>query len=261
MTSEFISKASQTCGVATVVLTVLAAVAGFGAWYFAAKEADWKDGELKRFQSESRERAALLEKEAAEARLELARIDPAKVPVRSVRVDIFVFATGPFLDDHLKEMPQSVLGSKLFLLSRSKTLCELQCVKFTPAISRSSDNTVKPPVVLEGWSFAMTFEWPSPSWDDADGRRLLNWLEERNASTADLDNEIEAVSLCMPCSRGEGGIYNGSCIMTLNGNIRRDFKFPSTYGADFIHCTSSGAPARFDKGQPPVVSGFIPLGR
>ena len=53
MDLDFLNKAASLSTVATVVLTVLAALTGVAAWYFGGKASDAKDAELERFKAES----------------------------------------------------------------------------------------------------------------------------------------------------------------------------------------------------------------
>jgi hypothetical protein len=63
-------------------------------------EANTKAAEANKGAADANERAAILDKKAAEARLELAKIDPVNLPRRSIRADIFLVVRADFLDWH-----------------------------------------------------------------------------------------------------------------------------------------------------------------
>ena len=54
---------------------------------------------------ETRERTAELEKEAADARLELARIDPINLPIKSLKADVSIVASGKFFEKSFSPPP------------------------------------------------------------------------------------------------------------------------------------------------------------
>jgi hypothetical protein len=101
MSESFLQNASSWTGNAAILLTALAAIAGIFAWVFSSRLSEIKDAALKKFREESKlsissadrraaeaneraalanQRAGILEKVAAEARLELGQISERQHP-------------------------------------------------------------------------------------------------------------------------------------------------------------------------------------
>lgn len=222
MTDSFVAHASD-------LTAMIGICVGLAAWWFAREDAARSSAELERYKVDSLARTAKLENETAQAKLELARIDPKNVPIRSIKADLFVFASGDFLEQHLKEMPSMGLGDSLSLNSEGKYLALLHCTKVTTvaatSTSRADDGTE---IRVEGWTFTMSFEWPSPNWVDSIDD-FKNWIDRNNASTSDLDRTMDSCVFSLPGAKGSGKIINGSLILIINGHIRREIELPASF--------------------------------
>ncbi len=174
------------------------------------------------------ERAAKLEKDAAEARLELAKLDPLNLPIKSVTAEVFLMVRGDF---HDWPFPNEMLKTSVHvsLCSKEIALVMLRCVaceSFPIMTSPAEPNATQ--ANLDGRFFSMSFAWPSSDWIDAQDFKY--WIDLNNASTSMLDTEMVAAVISIPPLKSESAeVLQSSCVVTINGSIRRKFAVPKSF--------------------------------
>lgn len=246
---------SSFIGSFAVWLAALAALFGIFAWHLSQKASSKKDEVLEKFKIESaarmseanaksaeankiaeqtRKRAATLEKEAAQLKLELAKVDPINLAIHSITADVLLIISGKFDAEALKILHLSTSGAGALLIQSSdgKVLVGLGCVKFEGwPYSILSGETKKGS--LAPYKLSMKYMWPGDNILESNvgndglpsGKKYR--LDREKVSTEMLDKEMTQAMLTLPMDGSEAGtIVYGSCVVTINGNIRRSFDFP-----------------------------------
>jgi hypothetical protein len=187
--------------------------------------------------AQTNERAAKLEKDAADARLELAKIDPVNLPIRSIRADIFLIVRGEFFDWHFDTGPVLKGGARsvnVSLVGKAGALVELQCNEFE-SFPADTGNKGK----IDGRTFSMSLAWPTSDWFGAQDV-FKYWIDRNNASTAMLDKELMGVLISLPPTKENpekpAEILQPKCVVTINGSIRRNFSVPKSSVTYNIFC-------------------------
>lgn len=215
-------------------LTFLAVGVGVLAWWFAREDASRKSDALDKYKSDSAERTAALQNETALARLELAKIDPLNLPIRSMSAQVFIVVRGKFFENQFTELGGISVGkmsSSVSLYDREGALVTLRCSAFEsmPAFT-GHDTKISEP---DGRTFSMSFVWPSSEWIDAQ-TVYKYWVERANASTAMLDKVMVAADIATLGSETDMEIITSSFVVTINGSIQRKFTVPKTAKAGGI---------------------------
>jgi len=185
--------------------------------------------------AETKERTAKLEKEAAYARLELAKIAPLNLPVTSIKADVFLLVRGDFFEWYFnKDDPVLKGGARsvsVSLAGKEIALAILQCSEFE-SIPANTGILEK----IDGRTFSMSFAWPIGDWFAA--QPIKYWIERENASTAMLDKELIGAVIPLPPLKAEKPceILQSSFFITINGSIRRDFSVPKSSATSNIFC-------------------------
>jgi hypothetical protein len=211
--AEWWSNWSDWLGIAAIIGGgILFVVTAFG-WGFS-----WKAGKLKD------EIVARLNERTAQARLELAKIDPMNVPIRSLTAEVFLIIRGEWYDWYFTDSPLSVSkkSADVSIYSKTGALVTMRCTAFESFqyLAKVSEDESK----VVGRTFSMSFVWPSSDWMDAQSNPLFrNWVERNNASTAMLDKESIAAGISIPPTKGDMEIEMASCVVTINGSIQRRF--------------------------------------
>jgi|SRR6266480_820564 len=181
-------------------------------------EANTKAAEANKAAADANERAVILDKKAAEARLELAKIDPLNLPIRSIRADIFLIVRGEFFDWHFDTGPVlkgGASGVNVSINGKDGALVRLQCNEFESIPAATTPNKGD----IDGRTFSMSFVWPT---------------------TAMLDKELVGVLISLPPTKDDpekpADILQSSCVVTINGSIRRNFSVPKSSMTYNIFC-------------------------
>ena len=185
---------------------------------------------------------AKLEKDTADARLELAKIDPLNLPIRSIRADIFLMVRADFLDwlfDKAFEPAVKGGASSVSVTIDGKgglPLVKLQCEKFESILWFTTPDKGEP----DGRTFSMSFVWPTTDALEVITRDMFRyWIDRNNASTAMLDKELGRVFISLPPTKElhkPAEILQSSCVVTINGSIRRNFSVPKSSVTYNIFC-------------------------
>ena len=233
MATAFLESASYWTGIAAVVLTGLAAIAGALTWYFTARLSDQKDKDFRTFKKASeteiaraKEHTAKLENDAAQARLELARIDPINLPIKSIKAEIFLIVRGKFFDWYFTNPDTGKESSSVSIYDKEGAVVTLRCTAFKSFEYLGSGGGSK----AIGRTFSMSFAWPSSDWIDAQSEYRY-WIERANASTAMLDKVTVAADVVVPPSEDDMETVMSSFVVTINGSIQRKFVVPKTVKA------------------------------
>jgi len=183
---------------------------------------------------EQREKTAKLEKEATDARLELEKIDPLNAPIRSIRADVWLVVRADFFEWYFKKNDPVLKGGgravSVTLAGKEGALVVLhECTDFE---SMPWAEQGQP----DGRTFQMSFAWPVGDWFSA--QDVKYWVERNNASTAMLDRELVGAVISLPPAKEEkpAEILQSSCMVTINGSIRRNFSVPKASVAHSIFC-------------------------
>lgn len=201
-------------------------------------QANTKAAEATKAAAEANERAAILDKKAAEARLELARIDPLNLPIRSIRADIFLTVRGDFYDWHFDTGPVLKGGARsvnISIVGKRGALVELQCNEFESLPAATTQNKGE----TDGRTFSMSCAWPTSDWIAAQDVYKF-WIDRNNPSTAMLDKKMDALLISLPPTKNDpekpAEILQSSCVVTINGSIRRSFLVPKSSVTSNIFC-------------------------
>lgn len=236
---DFISNASMFCNWAVAAFGLAALVLSQREGTLEGKqtaERDQKLADTKLAAGKANERAAGLEKEAAQAKLELARIDPTNLPIKSLRADVYLVIEGSFSEPVAKLSDDNAKGAfSVSLRGRQGSLCSLICTDLTRHLTMKTepDGAGGLREVLTGQMISATFHWPAADWITLH-KVVKSWIERTNASATALDKELGGLSLILPLGdSSDAKVVQGSCRMTINGVLQRDFLVPpSTNGRE-----------------------------
>jgi hypothetical protein len=226
---------SDWLGVAAILIGgILFFITAFG-WGFSWKAGKLKDEALGKYKADSAVEVARLKNEAAQARLELARIDPLNLPIRSMTAEVFLIVRGEFFDWYFAATPFSIgkASSSVSIYDKEGALVTMRCTAFESTEYMATVSGAVSKVV--GRTFSMSFVWPSSDWMDAQDVHR-NWVERNNASPAMLDKELIAAGISIPPSKGDLQIEMASCVVTINGSIQRKFVPPKIAKTGEIIC-------------------------
>jgi hypothetical protein len=203
------------------------------------RDKDGKISDANKAAGKANEQAGLANERAAKLQLELARIDPVNLPVKSIKADIWLIARGDFADWPFENKNSSVFKGgasvvDLLIIGKESVLAILQCTEF----ESSPINTTRDQNAIDGRMFVMSFVWPKNDWTS--GQEMLKlWLEKNNHSTAELDKELVALEIRLTPVKNAGQaveITQSSCTLVINGSIQRKFTVPASSNALKIRC-------------------------
>jgi hypothetical protein len=185
------------------------------------------------------ERAANLEKEAAEARLELARIDPENLPINTMNVGFSIKIKGVFPSMNKAILELQPLPNHLDCVLELKRQGDSPPV-IVKTFSYKSEPVGEPPykrepgdIVPPVWNFTGSFVWPLPQEMGLRPDRI----EAESLTTAGLMKELEAVTLTLPETSGPAEVLNGDVVIYVNGIIRKQIgSIPKTYEGKTLRC-------------------------
>ena len=256
MTPELLEMWSGRFEIATVVLTLVTALCGVFAWRFATWSGDSKDEELRRFQieanvaiSKSSAVAESAKADAEHARLDLARIDPMNLPIKSMKADVYLLVEGSsFFNSLLNQNPLPppyasfcLFGEEDVENPKADPLAILSCntLGWTLASIPKGSEFGNANAIKNARGFAMSFDWPSNDFMNAHFSahpELRLWIDRNDISTADLDKKPHCAIIKLFGLPAGVMIIGGSCVLMLNGSIPRRFSFPSVTNDGQVLC-------------------------
>jgi len=212
---------------------VLSLVAGVVSTFAVIWAGNIKEAALKKDVAASNERAAKLEREAADARLELARIDPMNLPIKSLRADVYLLIRGNF---NSTALGPNALRRELFGFflsdesgardSHTAPLALLSCrdvhtafASHLPEISLLTEEPGTP----SGKEFELVFDWPGSDFvasHIASHPEIGLWIDG-DVSTAELDQKNPVAVAALHGLPAGLEIISGSCRLTINGSLGR----------------------------------------
>jgi hypothetical protein len=206
-------------------------------------EADLKEKDVQI--ADTKERAAKLEKEAADARLELAKIDPVNLPIKSLKADVSLVVRGKLYEAWLT-LPPPGNAKKVCSVSiagEGKGSVRMLCTNFEsiPMTMEREGTTIQ-----DARTFSMSFTWPYGDWSEAWMAEMMKQigavdLFDEKISTATLDEMLDkksvVVQILMMPSDGDVEILQSSFVLTINGSIQRKFSLPAKSQLGIINCT------------------------
>lgn len=166
-------------------------------------------------------RAANLEHEAAQARLELARIDPINIPITSIRAELFVEVSGVSAATN-KTFPKiGAMDLTPFNLidGKDSSFLSLECVR-NEANLVLHDGESEP----SGRMFSFSFQWPSSNLIEGAAEThpgARSWIEREKVSSAVLDRVMFGAGSRLPGVPEGIEIVSGSYTIVINGSILR----------------------------------------
>jgi hypothetical protein len=169
-------------------------------------------------------RAAELEKEAATARLELARIDPINLPIKSIRVELYLLVRAQFI---IKTAYAGGTSFDNFVIFDDKAaLVQIDCSQGESVPVTTRDGNEPEPTSPNARSFKLSFIWPSTSFFETsagDNPNLLFPIEKNKTSTVEFDKVVSKAQFVISGLEGPAKIEEGYCVITINGSIQRRF--------------------------------------
>ncbi len=199
-----------------------------------SKNKDLEIAAAKAAAATANEKAAALEKEALALRLELAKIAPVNLPIKSIVAEVTLIIKGSVADWPLAAnwpAPQKPVGS-FSLDSQGGALVILRCRQLETMRVVSGPNA-KPAETVplpDGRTFSMSFSWPSNDLviDAQTGgqSKFKYWIDRNNVSTTELEKEMRGAMIDIPFLDKGAEIASGSCTVTINGSIQKTFLVP-----------------------------------
>jgi hypothetical protein len=124
---------------------------------------------------------------------------------------------------------------KVSLYGKDGALVSLQCTEFESIPAATAPNTGE----IDGRTFSMSFAWPTSDWWAAQDV-FKYWIDRNNPSTAMLDKELVGLGISLPPTEEvpekPAQILQSSCVVTINGSIRRNFSVPKSSVTYNIFC-------------------------
>jgi len=192
----------------------------------------WRSGNRQQYAAiaETKERTAKLEKEAADARLELAKIDPLNLPIKSMRVDIFLLIRGVFDSSFSIDPKPSPKLANFVLSTREGVILGLSSQQLECEATFATQNDTDDRAVPNARRISLSCFWPGNELIDAQisalGDKGRYWIDRENVSTTRLDKESYCGVLYLFGVTDESEIISGSCTIVINGAIRRTLSVP-----------------------------------
>jgi hypothetical protein len=176
---------------------------------------------------------------------QIAKNDPMNLPIKSIRADLFVLVRGDF--DEVTLSAEGIRREFAFDLSGTDgALVELGCKdldSWKTFVQTDPPRNSQPP--NSRW-FSMSFAWPgddviivessSPS-VKATPAFVRYWIDRNNVSVTQLDKEMTGALLTIPGVVKSLEIIRGTCVVTINGTIQKQFTFPKFSNGSFIECS------------------------
>jgi hypothetical protein len=194
----------------------------------------------------SEEKDRQLQRDLANARLELARIDPVNLPIKSLKADVSIVARGKFFDWNFTPPrdPKTMCRVSISPIDGGG-IATMLCDHFEsfPMIMHQQDG----PEIRDARTFSMSFAWPYADWSQAQWQELQkkvgiqDLLDRETISTARLDEMLDkklaVLQILMMPSDGDVEILTQSFVLTINGSIQRKFSFPTRTKFGILNCT------------------------
>ena len=188
-----------------------------------------KEAALKRELAASSERTAGLEKEAADARLELARINPINLPIKSMIAEVYIVIRS---DDFREPFFPATMGGDFAISDRDGVLIALRCKNRDCMPTFLTDPITKATLQkANALTVSMTFSWPAGT-----PFAFRYWVDRNNASLAELDKRVIGAMFDVPEISNNSEIVSGVCVVTINGTLQRRFEIPKMTLAGTVTC-------------------------
>lgn len=176
-----------------------------------------------------RSNVVALEWQTIEAKTNIARIDPINLPIKSMVLEISLKIWNPSDVNPVDSEAALFGGFCKFKTKQGGDIAILDCKQF---------NNIARAIPLLGQSlsitnirlYTMSFNWPG----NGVSTRLFSTINEEDVSTKSFDSQINGLVISVPDSGSSLAIVGGSCVLTINGSIRRTFLIPKYFNEIFL---------------------------
>jgi hypothetical protein len=183
----------------------------------------------------------------------IAKIDPLNVPIHSMRAVVYLLVRGDFSNDPTFFPNRTItkgagnipiqgdlptLNTMFVINGKGGAWLILDCDKDESELSRipgPGETTAGP---VNARRFNMVFNWPGPIMTSPEPSPAFRrfWIDRKNISTSELDKDgISASVMFFGFTKGME-VMEGSCDVTINGEIPRHFSNPKisdSFSVDF----------------------------
>jgi hypothetical protein len=166
--------------------------------------------------------------------------NPLNQPIKSITAEVYLLILGTNFSDLRFPRPPEMEKSEALIeiMGNAGSFANMRCSEFETELTHAFDDgwVTNPP---NARVYNMSFRWPNVDFASSYAEQnphFKDWIERTNASLEKLDKQMEFVWIFVPGMIKGAEISNGLCLLTINGQLLRQFSIPKETGDIFLIC-------------------------